>query len=276
MIDEYRKWESENKQVRRNCLEFKQKEIEIQNQSKGKARSDTFALEQERIAKQQMRSDERNKKAETILDCKQKASKRNDPTFSEAESLHAKHRKYGNGNDIEACIARFHQNISVGLLYIFSCCHQTWFKGSVSEAKSLKKGNENSFTGVLSIGNMEWICTTCRHSIINGKVPTLSVLNGIEKLAKLEDLELFALEERLFALRIPFMQMQELPRGRQLSVKGNVVNVPVDIQPVVNALPRPFDKNITVAVKLKKKCHLNHMLSLKISDPFAYTVLCTG
>lgn len=70
---------------------------------------------------------------------------------------------------------------------------------------------------------------------------------------KPKELDLFPLEERLIALRIPFMQIRELPRGRQLSVKGNVVNVPVDIQPVVNALPRPFDENVTVAVKLKKK-----------------------
>ncbi|WAQ97355.1 hypothetical protein MAR_030045 [Mya arenaria] len=49
------------------------------------------------------------------------------------------------------------------------------------------------------------------------------------------------------------MQIRELPRGRQLSIKGNVVNVPVDIQPVVNTLPRPMNENITVAMKLKKK-----------------------
>ena len=66
-------------------------------------------------------------------------------------------------------------------------------------------------------------------------------------------LYLHPLEERLIYLRIPFMQVRELPRGRQYSVKGNVVNVPVDIQPVVSALPRPFDENVTVAVKLKKK-----------------------
>ena len=83
-------------------------------------------------------------------------------------------------------------------------------------------------------------------------------------LEKPKELELFPLEERLIALRIPFMQIRELPRGRQLSVKGNVVNVPVDIQPVVEALPRPFNENVTVAVKLKKKCHLNLVHFLKM------------
>ena len=49
------------------------------------------------------------------------------------------------------------------------------------------------------------------------------------------------------------MQIRELPRGGQYSLKGNVINVPVDIQPTVNSLPRPMDENFTVAIKLKKK-----------------------
>ncbi|MCU7800825.1 MAG: AAA family ATPase [gamma proteobacterium symbiont of Lucinoma myriamae] len=49
------------------------------------------------------------------------------------------------------------------------------------------------------------------------------------------------------------MQIRELPRGGQYSLKGNVINVPVDIQPTVNSLPRPMDENFTIAVQLKKK-----------------------
>ena len=36
------------------------------------------------------------------------------------------------------------------------------------------------------------------------------------------------------------MQIRELQKGGQLSIKGNVVNVSVDIQPPVNSLPRKF------------------------------------
>ena len=67
------------------------------------------------------------------------------------------------------------------------------------------------------------------------------------------ELNLHQLEERLIALRIPFMQIRELPRGGQYSLKGNVINVPVDIQPTINCLPRPMDENFTVAIQLKKK-----------------------
>jgi hypothetical protein len=49
------------------------------------------------------------------------------------------------------------------------------------------------------------------------------------------------------------MQIHQLPRGGQFSIKGNVVNVLVDIQPTINSLPRNIDKSGTIAVKLKKK-----------------------
>jgi hypothetical protein len=38
------------------------------------------------------------------------------------------------------------------------------------------------------------------------------------------------------------MQIRELPSGGQFSVKGNVVNVPVDIQPTIQSLPRKIDE----------------------------------
>ena len=80
-------------------------------------------------------------------------------------------------------------------------------------------------------------------------------------------LNLHPLEERLISQRIPFMQIRELPRGGQLSVKGNIVNVPVDIQPTINVLPRQIDVNVTIAVKLKKNtCLTNLCVSQKMYD----------
>ena len=67
------------------------------------------------------------------------------------------------------------------------------------------------------------------------------------------ELNLHQLEKRLISLRIPFMQIRELPRGGQYCLKGNVINVPVDIQPTVNCLPKTMDDNFVVAIQLKKK-----------------------
>ena len=252
LIKQYREWETEQKRQKRSQTTYKQKELEKQRLSKQKARQDIHTLEKERLIKQHWRSNERNKKAEQALECNRKALKRKDPVNVENEQIASKRRKFG--TDMKSCIELFHKNISIGPVYVCSCCQQTWFRQSVSSIISLNGEQKDKYlTCMKSAGNEEWICTTCKRNILSGKVPKLSIVNGMNWPDKPKELDIFPLEERLISLRIPFMQMRELPRGRQLSVKGNVINVPVEIQPVVDALPRPFDENVTVPVKLKKK-----------------------
>jgi hypothetical protein len=62
------------------------------------------------------------------------------------------------------------------------------------------------------------------------------------------------------------MQIRRLPRGGQFSVKGNVVNVPVDIQPTINSLPRNMDKSGTIAVKLKKRLQYKKVILVRMLD----------
>ena len=54
------------------------------------------------------------------------------------------------------------------------------------------------------------------------------------------------------------MQICELPRGGQLSIHGNVVNVPADVNSVVNTLPRPINESHTIPIKLKRKLSYKH------------------
>ena len=60
----------------------------------------------------------------------------------------------------------------------------------------------------------------------DGKVPKQFVANGLKWPNRPPELDLHQLEERLIALRIPFMQ---------------------------SCLPRPMDENCTIAAQLKKK-----------------------
>ena len=57
---------------------------------------------------------------------------------------------------------------------------------------------------------------------------------------------------------IPFMQLHELPRGGQLSIHGNVVNVPADVNSTVNSLPRPLNELQTIPIKLKRRLTYKH------------------
>ena len=68
------------------------------------------------------------------------------------------------------------------------------------------------------------------------------------------------------------MQIRQLPRGGQLSVKGNVVNVPVEVQPTINSLPHTLEKSGTISVKLKKKLEFKKCDFSENVRPFA--VIC--
>ena len=98
------------------------------------------------------------------------------------------------------------------------------------------------------------------------KLPKLSVANDMKWPDKPPDLNLHQLEERLIVLCIPFIQIRELPRGGQYSLKGNVINVPVDIQPTINSLPRLVDEHFTVAIQLKRNLYIKKLISKKMSD----------
>ena len=53
------------------------------------------------------------------------------------------------------------------------------------------------------------------------------------------------------------MQLREKPRGGQLSISENVVNVPADVMSTVNKLPRMLTEDETIALKFKRS--LNYL-----------------
>jgi len=54
------------------------------------------------------------------------------------------------------------------------------------------------------------------------------------------------------------MQIRELSRGGQLSIHGNTVNVPSDVNSTVHFLPRPRSKSQTIPIKLKRRLGYKH------------------
>ena len=239
--------ERESKQFARRNPVFRAKESVYQKESKRKARENPYFLECERIKKGQIRQEKRKFNDDSGIDVPRKRCKH------DTDTLPKTHQK---DLTIEESIKQFHSDIAIGPLYVCSCCHQTWFRKSVSMLKNTHISAESKrlhCTDFTSVGNEEWICHTCLSALRESKPPKLSVANGMKWPDKPPELNLHQLEERLIALRIPFMQIRELPRGGQYSLKGNVINVPVDIQPTINCLPRPMDENFTVAIQLKKK-----------------------
>ena len=154
----------------------------------------------------------------------------------------------------------FNASIAEGPLYVCTCCQQIWFKHSVLSIEEicLKTNDERRMfetcrTRYASKDNKEWICKTCRNAVKDGKIPKLSVQNKMGFPPIPPDLKLYLMEERLLAVRIVFMMLRDHPIGGQTFVRGNFVNVPVDIAPTVNTLPRSLSETETVAIKFKRK-----------------------
>ena len=160
---------------------------------------------------------------------------------------------------VSKAIELFHQNISVGPEYVCTCCDQLWYRSSVTKCNPLYQSCSREIldlclTGLESIDDTEWICGTCHSNLKVGKLPTCAKANKMTFPKKLDVLKyLTPLEERLISPRIPFMQVRELPSGGQLSIHGNVVNVPADVNSTVNVLPRPINESQTIPIKLKRR-----------------------
>ena len=142
--------------------------------------------------------------------------------------------------------------------FVCCCCSQTWFKSSVTALKKIVPKLDAAIMDLcmlprIGIGANTWLCSTCKTALLERRIPKLAAANGMKFPEKPSALDLYELEERLIAPRLPFMQIRELARGRQFSMSGSVVNVPNPIETTMRLLPRPVSSMDTVAVKLKKR-----------------------
>ena len=105
-----------------------------------------------------------------------------------------------------------------------------------------------------SIDGSTYICHTCHGALKLGRIPAQSKANMMtldEIPDELKDLN--TLELNIICKRILFMKLVKLPRGKQKGIRGAAVNVPADLGPACNLLPRlPADAHI-VSLKLKRK-----------------------
>ena len=146
--------------------------------------------------------------------------------------------------------------MSQGPLYICTCCDQLWYKHSVLHADKLMQSNpdvEKYLFNKFSFDDIEWVCTTCYKQLSKNRVPPCAIANGTVFPNKPPFFDLNELECRLLAPRIAFQKLMQAPRGKQLKIHGNVVNVPADVVNTVSMLPWLPSETGTVKVNLKRK-----------------------
>ena len=97
------------------------------------------------------------------------------------------------------------------------------------------------------------------------KVPPCAAINGMKFPVKPSFFDLNELECRLLAPRITFQKLMQAPRGKQLKINGNIVNVPADVANTVSMLPRLPSETSTIKVNLKRRLqYKSSALSLNV------------
>ena len=149
-----------------------------------------------------------------------------------------------------------------------SCCNQLWYKHSVITAEKLRLSNSTAGKYLLSktsVDGIEWICQSCYKYLKKDKIPPCAAKNGMSFPAKPDFFYLNELECRMLAPRLAFEKLLQAPQGNQFKIKGNVVNVPAEVNNTVNMLPRLPQESGTIKVQLKRRLeYKSSALSLNV------------
>ena len=230
---------------------------------------------QHRLLKQRENKRTQRKKAmetkqnESLEDKQQRLLKQREYKRAQRKQGNKKQNKRGSNIQLSVSqlISKFHKSVSTGPLYICSCCEQLWYKHSVSPADRLRFANENSVKYLQSITSVdnEWLCSTCNSYLKKDKIPPCAIANGLKFLEKPDFFDLNELECRLVAPWLAFQKIVQAPRGGQLKITGNVVNVPADVCDTINMLPRLPQDTDTIKVQLKRRLqYKSSALSLNV------------
>ena len=169
-------YQKKSKQSARENPAFLEREKVYQNVSKQNARKNPIVLECERVKKQEIRQEKRKCNDISTMNVSCKRFKHDTQTLP-----HKTHQMAF--KTIEETIKQFHLDISIGPIYSCSCCHQTWFRKSVSMLKNTHIPEESKrlyCTDFMSVNNEEWVCHTCLSALRERKCPKLSVGNGFK------------------------------------------------------------------------------------------------
>ncbi|CAF4487501.1 unnamed protein product [Rotaria sp. Silwood2] len=162
-------------------------------------------------------------------------------------------------NNFHLMKLNYESKIKEGPTHICSCCGGLWFEYSIKEStvEMLRnKGLPKEFIDTVCYlkNAIIKLCVTCRKDIMSNKVPNLCLSNGLAFYEIPDCLKILTeLEERLISPRIPFMVIRTLGFCKQFGLKGNLVNVPMNVDTNVSVLPRKFSDTHTIQLKLMRQ-----------------------
>jgi len=102
-------------------------------------------------------------------------------------------------------------------------------------------------------GDQLYVCRTCQSYIRRNQVPSQTAINGLKLDDTPKQLHLTELESALIAQRVPFIKVLALPRGRQRTIRGAVVNVPSNVSSTTTVFPLTPAQVSIIPIKLKRR-----------------------
>ena len=186
-------------------------------------------------------------------------------------------------------LSNFNKAILFGPIFICSCCKRKLYENGVSKITDefkdiVNKKKENFFRScipscelvkIIFNGSDEksgfYICHTCKSTMKTGKMPSMSIMNGLHLSNILEEGHLTELENNLIAQNINFQYIFCLKKSRWAATKKQMISVPVTVEKLIDTihkLPRlPRDAGL-IPVQLKRKkiykrCHKNEYVNPK-------------
>ena len=168
----------------------------------------------------------------------------------------------------EKVIKKFKNHILNGPEIVCVSCGCLFFVGSVFVLSKVEDrlNRSNVPSEKIKATPGTHICRRCFQSIVNDRVPKVSLANGLKFPDVPESvLQLSDVEERMVTPIIPFMQIRALlphALNPQLSLKGSVVHIVMNLNNVLEQiLPRPFDKMNVILLKFKRNMqHVSNYL----------------
>ena len=154
--------------------------------------------------------------------------------------------------------------------FVCTCCHRLMYRKTVIQFRPAKytklsdKLLHQLFPPILYTSAQQkiWVCSTCDSALKKGNMPNQAKANNLllepipQQLKDLNEMEI-----QLISLRIPFMKMAALPCGKQKAIHGPAVNVPTDLHPVCDLLPRLPSQAQIVPMKIKRRlCYKGHYM----------------
>ncbi|XP_077548785.1 uncharacterized protein LOC144162186 [Haemaphysalis longicornis] len=223
-------------------------------------RQDPPVREREAAAAQQRReADPQNVRVREAAS--ERSYRQANPDAVRAREAAAKRIKRAQPEAADARCKRDFLDVSFG----HSCdvCDRLWFSNNLVTISSIKNDNARATAIAMlqsafptaAVSSEYKVCASCKGSLMAGKVPSMSVSHGFKYPPRPDHLPLLnPVEERLIAPRLPFMSIRRLTHGSgQYGIKGQVVNVPINVPNTVQCLPRNVPDDVAIDVHLKRR-----------------------